>query len=205
MKRIVLTVLLLFGVLFELHAANFSMNSLSKQLCYASGKKVDTATALANKKYIALYFSASWCGPCRSFTPKLVDFYKKVGKKQRLEVILVNSDKTADAMTQYMKSSKMKWLAIPFDDPARKAVKTSFKVRGVPTLIILDNKGKVVSADARWDVTLLGAKAVDAWKKPGYKPLTYDDSKKGSSSDDSKKAAKTKRSKSKKKSSKKSK
>src|SRR5205807_8190906 len=29
--------------------------------------------ALANKKLIAFYFSAEWCGPCRKFTPKLVD------------------------------------------------------------------------------------------------------------------------------------
>ena len=33
---------------------------------------------LENKKLIALYFSAHWCGPCRKFTPQLVEFYNRV-------------------------------------------------------------------------------------------------------------------------------
>jgi nucleoredoxin len=30
---------------------------------------------------IALYFSAEWCGPCRKFTPQLVDHYKRVARE----------------------------------------------------------------------------------------------------------------------------
>ena len=31
-------------------------------------------------KYIGLYFSASWCGPCRRFTPKLIWNYNEILK-----------------------------------------------------------------------------------------------------------------------------
>ena len=45
--------------------------------------EVDTMTALQGKKFIAIYFSAHWCPPCRRFTPMLVQSYtqmKEAGK-----------------------------------------------------------------------------------------------------------------------------
>ena len=54
---------------------------------------------LAQKKIYGLYFSAHWCGPCRKFTPKLVEYYNKiVGEHPEFEIIFVSSDKSADAM-----------------------------------------------------------------------------------------------------------
>lgn len=43
----------------------------------ADGNAVSLAE-LKKKKFIGVYCSASWCGPCRQFTPQLVDFYKKI-------------------------------------------------------------------------------------------------------------------------------
>ena len=42
---------------------------------------------LAEKKYTLFYYSASWCGPCRSFTPKLVRFYNRKKKANNFEII----------------------------------------------------------------------------------------------------------------------
>ena len=48
-----------------------------------SGEKV--ATEKIGEKYVGVYFSASWCGPCRKFTPKLIEFRNKHSKT--LEII----------------------------------------------------------------------------------------------------------------------
>lgn len=63
-------------------------------------------------KFVGAYFSASWCGPCRMFTPRLVKFYKR--NKKDIEIVFVSADKTEDKMIAYAKKDKMKWLAVPF-------------------------------------------------------------------------------------------
>ena len=172
-----------------------AMDIIAKRtLVNAKGKKTTAEVALADKTYIGIYFSAHWCGPCRAFTPMLVNFHEKCHRKKApFEVVFVSSDKSEEEMSEYMKGEKMPWFALPYDDrEGISALKTLYKVNGIPTLVIIDNKGKVVSNDSRWDVTMLGEKAFKAWGKPDYKPLTYQDfqdqnnSKKDSKSNDSK-------------------
>ncbi len=167
-----------------------AVSELAKEtLVQANGKSVKGASALANKKYIALYFSAHWCGPCRAFTPELVKFRDNCVKKNLpFEVVFVSSDKSKDEMNKYMTGEKMKWLAIPYASPLREKIKSQFKVNGIPTLVLLDGKGNVVSDNARWDVALLGNDAYKRWQSPNYKPLTYEDAKKGSAKKDAKKS-----------------
>ena len=69
----------------------------------------------------------------------------------------------------------MPWLAIPYESSKRMALDKTLQVRGITKLIVFDANGKVMSPNARWDVRMLGTKAVAAWKLPNYKPLTYDD------------------------------
>ena len=198
MKRAI-TIFSVIATFFCLAAedAAWLTETFPKQLITASRKKVDTETALKGKT-VAVYFSASWCGPCRGFTPQLVKFHKKAAKKENLEVVFVSSDKTSKAMMDYMKKDKMPWLAIPFGDPAIMALKKKLRVNGIPNLAVFDSKGKLISPNARWDIVILGDKAPAAWKSPDYKPLTYQDAKNSNQKDSKSKAKKTKEKKSKK-------
>lgn len=91
---------------------------------------------------MGLYFSGSWCGPCRSFTPKLVDTYEEVASKGDFEVVFISSDRDEESFKDYF--SKMPWLAIPFTDlETRKRLRELFKVRGIPNLVIIDEMGHV--------------------------------------------------------------
>jgi nucleoredoxin len=41
-----------------------------------------------------LYFSAHWCGPCKSFTPTFAKEYEKLKSDgKNVEVVFVSSDK----------------------------------------------------------------------------------------------------------------
>jgi nucleoredoxin len=129
-------------------------------LSKSKGCLVDTADALAGKA-IAIYFSAHWCGPCRSYTPRLAEFYiaaQTAGKK--FEVVFCSADNSEDEFLSYFHESHP-WLAVPFDKKEREALQSLFKVSGIPRLVILGASGRIVNDNAV--ATPLNITALDSW------------------------------------------
>ncbi|XP_054823081.1 probable nucleoredoxin 1 [Prosopis cineraria] len=109
-------------------------------------------------KKVGLYFSGSWCGPCRRFTPTLVELYNEVSPKGDFEIIFVSADEDEDSFKGYF--SKMPWLAVPFSDSdTRSSLDQLFQVQGIPHLVILDENGKVATEDGTEVVLEHGAEA----------------------------------------------
>ena len=103
-------------------------------------------------KVLGIYFSAHWCGPCRAFTPQLVAVYntlKAAGKP--FEIIFASSDRDEDAYKEYF--GTMPWLSLAAtvaEGKDRKGdLSAHFEVGGIPTLVILDENRKIITADAR--------------------------------------------------------
>lgn len=116
---------------------------------------------LKTKNEMKILYENSWCPPCKAFTPKLVEFYETLNKKKDakkkgklLEIIYVSSDKYLEEFEEYY--TKMPWLAIPTDEKSAKIkdkLAAMFKIRGIPTLVLLDVKtGYYVTDDARNNV-----------------------------------------------------
>lgn len=104
--------------------------------------QVKVASLKGNK--IALYFSASWCGPCHKFTPVLADVYTELKSKGDFEIIFISADEDDESFNKYF--SKMPWLAIPYSDSEkRESLDELFKVSGIPHLVMLDESGKVTT------------------------------------------------------------
>lgn len=104
-------------------------------------------TSLANKKLIAFYFSAEWCGPCRKFTPQLVDYYKRVAPEHpEFEVVFYSMDRSLYAMEKYMLEENMPWPAIDFSKLKEKQVLAKNAGNGIPALVLVDSTGKVISS-----------------------------------------------------------
>ncbi len=103
-------------------------------------------TALANKKLIAFYFSAEWCGPCRKFTPQLVDYYKRVAAEHpEFEIVFYSMDRSLYAMEKYMRDENMPWLAIDFSKLKEKEVLKKSAGDGIPSLVLVDASGNMIS------------------------------------------------------------
>ena len=143
--------------------ADWMGNKFGPSLVNAKGMAVETAKALKGVKLIGIYFSAHWCPPCRQFTPQLVKFYQDCKKnKKSFEIVFVSFDHTAKDMSNYMTEAKMPWLALPYGSKFVEQLAKEYNVNGIPTLIILDQNGKLVSANGRVDVHSQGAKAYDS-------------------------------------------
>ncbi len=98
---------------------------------------------LGQVQYVVLYYSASWCAPCRQFTPKLVDFYNKTkAKHPEVEIIFVSHDHNASAMEAYMNEEQMPWPAVRFDQIDKGINK--YADEGIPWLVIFDRAGAPV-------------------------------------------------------------
>ncbi|GFX14188.1 nucleoredoxin-like protein 2 [Trichonephila clavipes] len=158
---------LYYQIAFETTFLILTMEILSGQeLVNKSKSKVSCDDALKDKSIVAFYFSAHWCPPCRMFTPVLADFYEEVKDKGfPLEIIFVSSDRSEDALFDYMNEAHGDWLAVPFGSPIVEQLKKKFNVQGIPMLIVTKSDGTIVSTNGRSDVENKGVKAFQDWSK----------------------------------------
>lgn len=64
------------------------------------------------------------------------------------EIVFVSSDRDEASFNEYY--GEMPWLSLPFAARDRKAaLSKKFKVSGIPTLVLLDEEGKVLTTDGR--------------------------------------------------------
>ena len=91
----------------------FDFAKIASHIVNTKGEKAKLD--LRGKKFILVYYSSSWCGSCKSFTPKLVDFYNK-HHKGVFEVVFMSLDFSEKGQMKYMKRDKMPWLAVKFSE-----------------------------------------------------------------------------------------
>jgi hypothetical protein len=96
-----------------------------------------------------------------------VEFRNKIAKD--FEVVFVSSDRDEASMRAYMKEAGMPWPALSFNSDKKGELSKLFQVRGIPSLVVLNDKGVLVSTTARNDVaTLSPEEALKKWiKSPG--------------------------------------
>lgn len=99
-------------------------------------------------EYYVFYYTASWCPPCQAFTPSLVDFYNK-HKNEKFELVLITSDGDEDAMEEYAVGKKMPWPQLKQSKADSFKKEFSHGVRGIPSVIVCDLKGEIVSRNGR--------------------------------------------------------
>jgi nucleoredoxin len=101
-------------------------------------------------KHVLIYFSAHWCPPCRHFTPVLAKFYEKHKDSKNFEVLFASWDNDEGSFKKYHAEEHGSWPAFYYSE--RKFVENlqnMYDVLSIPTLIVLDSNGKLITKHGR--------------------------------------------------------
>lgn len=101
------------------------------------------AETIKDKSFLLVYYSASWCPPCKAFTPELIQFYTKMKKDYAdlFELILIPLDRKEIDMLNYMKAFKMPWPALAYKERNSISYLKAYQTPAIPGLILLHKNG----------------------------------------------------------------
>ena len=129
------------------------MKSMENKPLVLEGVRPDGSkftTADWKGKVIFVDFWATWCGPCRAELPRVKKAYADYHDKG-LEVLGVSCDNEAKDLDAFLTENKdMPWPQL-FDakNPGWHALATSYGIKGIPTMFLIDKKGVLRSVTAR--------------------------------------------------------
>ncbi len=115
-----------------------------------SGEPVELAALQG--QVVVVSFWASWCGPCRTELPMLVDLQERLGPRG-LRVLAVNVDDQDAARDRFLKKTP---LALTVLDDSEQQVVSAYDIAAMPTTVVIDADGVVRGVHAGFDKARFG-------------------------------------------------
>ncbi len=114
------------------------------------GKKVKLSSFRG--KVVLIAFFAHWCGPCKRELPELLEF-ARANKKSGVELLAISVDDFEDRpkIKPFLEENNLLGLHVLLRDPEQLS---SYNFRGVPSLYVVDRKGKIAHARTGYDPDL---------------------------------------------------
>ena len=134
------TAIILFVISLNISLA-YGQGALSIQVKNINGGKT-TIAETTQAEFIVLDFWATWCKPCIKSIPKLVELSKKY-RPEKLSFVGVNVDSPRNT-NKIKPTVNTLNISYPVVLDADQAVMSELMVSSLPTLIVLNRKGKVL-------------------------------------------------------------
>ncbi|XP_077425907.1 nucleoredoxin-like protein 1 [Vanacampus margaritifer] len=126
---------------------------------------------ILENRILMLLFASAECDKCWEFVPVLNDFFKRLKDPAYIEyprllaLIYISLDKSEEQHGRFLKEMHKKVLFLAFEDPYRKELQAKFKVKDVPTVVVLRPDGSVLSPNAVQDIYRFGSECFRNWQE----------------------------------------
>jgi peroxiredoxin len=130
--------------------ARTRLDSVGKAISFhgkgTSGEAIDLASHRGSA--VVIYYWATWCQPCKAELPALKELLSKYGKSG-FTVIGVSLDYKLADLTAFLEENKLPWPQIWEDGALDSPPANQLGIVTLPTMILVDREGKVVSRNVR--------------------------------------------------------
>ncbi|PAV71694.1 hypothetical protein WR25_27058 [Diploscapter pachys] len=123
-----------------------SNDLLKGTLVKRGGEKLEYSSLTETAR--GFLFGAQWCPPARLWIKQLIPVYESLRSNGKsIELVFCSSDRTQDAFDQFLE--QMPWPAFSYDTAKTLALTRLWNVSGIPALLLVDDKGTILSRHGR--------------------------------------------------------
>ncbi|CAK6968380.1 nucleoredoxin-like protein 1 [Scomber scombrus] len=126
---------------------------------------------ILENRIVLLLFASTENEKCQEFLPIVNDFFKRLKDPAYIEypklltLIYISLDQSEEQQERFLKEMHKRVLFLAFEDPYRKELQAMFKVKDVPTVVVLRPNGSVLSPNAVQDICRLGLDCFSNWQE----------------------------------------
>ncbi|XP_032386983.1 nucleoredoxin-like protein 1 [Etheostoma spectabile] len=126
---------------------------------------------IIENRILMLFFATAECVKCQEFLPVLNDFFKRlkdpayIDYPKLLALIFISLDQSEAQQERVLKELHKRVLFLAFEDPYRKELQAMFKVKDVPTVVVIRPDGSILSPNAVQDICRFGCDCFRNWQE----------------------------------------